>query len=91
MKRKIMILTAVAAFGLAAGAQAKDASVAAPVYEIGLLTIHTQPEGAAIFVMEQGIWQALGYAPLTLQIPTSGGKVASYLYFRAIPTAAATT
>jgi hypothetical protein len=68
---------------LASSAKAEDA----PVYQNGYLTIHTQPEGAAIFVMENGLWKTLGYAPLTVQIPVLDGHVGNYLYFRAIPTA----
>jgi hypothetical protein len=37
--------------------------------------------------MENGLWQTLGYSPLTVQIPVLDGHVGNYLYFRAIPTA----
>jgi hypothetical protein len=65
--------------------------VKAPIYSTGQVTVHSQPEGAAIFVLTDDghLWQFAGYAPATLSVRLANGKTDTFAFLRAVPVAVA--
>jgi hypothetical protein len=66
--------------------QQAAAPVHQPVYSTGVLTIHSQPEGAMIYVLDDVLWRPVGYSPVDLSVQLADGKLAKYYYLQAVPT-----
>src|SRR5438132_14097929 len=67
-------------------AKQSAAPVHEPVRTMADVIIHSEPEGAEIFVSGYNGWQSMGRAPVSFSLPLADGKVDGLIWARAIPT-----